>query len=78
MEKRKTNPDHKARFNVGVECICSCGWRSSMWIGAGARSNAAAEWRSHREGCEKVAALQAVERGERTLDEVLADKSWSF
>lgn len=50
--KLKTNPAHKARFNVGVECVCSCGWKSAMWLNRGAKSNAAAEWRAHREKCE--------------------------
>jgi len=49
-----------------------------MWMNKGAKSNAASEWNSHREHCEKVADLQAVDRGERTLEEVLADKTWTF
>jgi hypothetical protein len=44
--RRKTNPDHKARFNIGVEAVCSCGWKSSMWL------NAAGEFRAHRATCE--------------------------
>ncbi|HKF95124.1 MAG TPA: hypothetical protein VKB96_11110 [Gammaproteobacteria bacterium] len=78
MARRKTNPDHKARFSIGVQCACSCGWQSAMWMNKGAKSNAASEWNSHREHCEKVADLQAVDRGERTLEEVLADKTWTF
>lgn len=50
----KTNPNHKAKFQIGVECVCSCGWRSAMWMNKGAKSNAAAEWRGHREKCEKA------------------------
>ena len=48
----KTNPDHKARFNIGVQCVCSCGWTSAMWLNKGAKSSAAGEWRYHREKCE--------------------------
>lgn len=54
MTTRKTNPDHKASFSIGVQCTCSCGWQSSMWLNKGAKSNAAGEWHWHREKCEKV------------------------
>ena len=52
MERRKTNPDHKARFIQGVQCRCTCGWESSMWLSKGARQNAASEFWAHREKCE--------------------------
>lgn len=55
MKRIKTNPDHKATFTVGVRCSCSCGWQSAMWLGKGAKRNAAAEWREHREKCEAKA-----------------------
>jgi hypothetical protein len=55
-KRRKTNPDHKARFNYGAVCRCSCGWSSSTWFGKGARTNAASEWQSHRAKCEEVRA----------------------
>lgn len=50
--RRKTNPEHKARFNIGVQCLCSCGWKSSMWLNKGARANATSEWHAHRDKCE--------------------------
>lgn len=50
----KTNPDHKASFAIGVQCTCSCGWQSAMWLNKGAKSSAAGEWRHHREKCEAV------------------------
>lgn len=53
MTQRKTNPDHKARFLYGCACRCSCGWSSSTWFGKGSKSNAASEFRAHREKCEK-------------------------
>jgi hypothetical protein len=53
MAKRiRTNPEHKAHFSLGVRCTCSCGWQSAMWLNKGAKQNAAAEWRNHREKCE--------------------------
>lgn len=56
QDRRKTNPDHKAKFQRGVACRCSCGWASATWFGKGAQSNAAGEWRWHREQCEKLTA----------------------
>lgn len=50
----KTNPNHKARFIVVIECECSCGWKGAGWCNKGAKANAAAEWRGHREKCEAV------------------------
>jgi hypothetical protein len=55
----KTNPQHKARFNIGVECVCSCGWRSAMWLNKGAKGSASSEWRAHRAHCEAVDAIEA-------------------
>lgn len=53
MAKRtKTNPMHKAHFSVGVSSSCSCGWSGGTWFNEGAKRNAAAEWRAHRDQCE--------------------------
>ena len=53
MTTRKTNPNHKAGFTIGVRCSCSCGWTTGWHPGKGAKSGAAAEWRSHRAQCEE-------------------------
>lgn len=50
----KTNPNHKARFAIGVQCYCSCGWSSAMWLNKGAKASASAEWREHRAKCEAI------------------------
>ncbi len=62
-KRTRTNPDHKASFRVGVECICSCGWRSALWVNKGAKSEAAKEWRLHREHCETVDEIMKAETG---------------
>lgn len=51
-ERRKTDPNHKARFRLMVQCVCSCGWQSAPWIGKGAKTNASAEWHGHRDKCD--------------------------
>lgn len=60
MAQRKTNPDHKAKFLYGVTANCSCGWQGSTWFGKGSKSNAAGEWHSHLEKCERVVPLKAA------------------
>lgn len=57
MATRRTNPNHKATFTIGVRCECSCGWGSSLWLNKGAKAEAAKEWRRHREHCELVASI---------------------
>ncbi len=52
--KRKTNPDHKAKFSYGVTPRCSCGWTGATFFGKGAKSGAAWDWKSHLEKCESV------------------------
>lgn len=47
---RKTNPDH--RYRLGYTPTCSCGWTGVVYLGEGARGEAAKEWHSHRERCE--------------------------
>lgn len=54
MKRLKTNPNHKARFTIGVQASCSCGWNGAMWVNKDAKRNAAQEWRGHREKCERV------------------------
>lgn len=78
MARTRTNPAHKASFSIGVQGICSCGWRTSMWMNKGAKSNASQEWRAHREHCELVERLQSEERAARTLSDVADDKSWKW
>lgn len=56
QQRRKVDPDHKARFRVWIECACSCGWKSSMYSTQGARGQAAAEWHWHRDQCDKAKA----------------------
>lgn len=51
-QRIKTNPAHKARFSLCVIAHCSCGWQGATWMNAGAKRNAASEWRAHRERCE--------------------------
>lgn len=55
MPRLKTDPNHKARFRVGVECLCSCGWRSCVYYGKGAKAFASTEWRAHRRECDAPA-----------------------
>lgn len=57
--RRQTDPGHKAKFNIGVQCTCSCGWQSAMWMNRGAKSNASSEWHGHRDKCDKVAKAAA-------------------
>lgn len=48
---RKISPvGHKlGGVNYGCSVRCECGWKSSVWMGKGARSEAFREWRWHQE-----------------------------
>lgn len=54
VQRRKTDPDHKAKFLYGVTANCSCGWIGATCFGKGSKSSAAGEWHSHLEKCNKV------------------------
>ena len=48
MPRTKPQKDHRCDgATLSVRVKCECGWRSSEWVGKGARANAYAEWRSH-------------------------------
>lgn len=44
----RAKPIFKATRVQGVQYSCSCGWRSSMWLGKGAPRSAAGELEAHR------------------------------
>lgn len=55
--KLRTNPDHKCA--IGYTTHCSCGWQSDTFFEGGhARRSALAQWRGHREECEKREATE--------------------
>jgi len=57
--KTATNPDH--RCSLGYTITCSCGWHSETFFegpGAHARKTVLAQWRRHREECEKRAGAE--------------------
>lgn len=46
-EGRKVKGHKRAKVNRGVEVVCECGWRSAMWFGKGAMTQAHGEYHMH-------------------------------
>lgn len=45
---------------VGHQARCACGWSGSTWFTKGARDNAWAEYRTHKETCTRSLAADAA------------------
>lgn len=45
----QAKPLFKATRVYGVRYTCSCGWRSTMWMGKGAQRSAAGELTMHKQ-----------------------------